>query len=193
MATKTEIKKILKELGLTESDMDNYWNDLLNTNWVVKNLSNAGKTWRDMNSTVIRQLPTQKQRDIERNERKNKEKEEKKAKELKEKQYEEYYNTHFEEIMLQKIDNHEKLTEHELSELAYDYEIERDEGDNRRWSQTITSYVKIKDRFFVINWERELTECQDNEFDEQPYEVEKKTYEKIIPEQKMIVTEWVKK
>jgi hypothetical protein len=39
-----------------------------------------------------------------------------------------------------------------------------------------------------VEWEEGLTENQENEFYNQPYEVEKKTYEKTIT-----VTEWVSK
>jgi hypothetical protein len=127
METKKEIKEILKELNLTEADMDKYYED------------------------------------------------------------------HFEEVMIEKIKNADELTERELSRLAYEYEIEREEGEDRRWSRTITSYVQLKDRFFIVNWEQGLTEMQDNEFYDQPYEVKKKTYEKVIPEHKVTVTEWVRK
>lgn len=99
----------------------------------------------------------------------------------------------FEDVVLNKIDNKEKLTERELKTLAYEFAEEEEEGDNRRWSQGIISYILLKDRYFVLQWERGLTECQENGFYYQPYEVEKKTYEKTIPEHKVMVTEWIKK
>lgn len=192
MATKKEINIFLKSNNLTESDMDNYWYDLRKTNWIVKNISEHGKSWRDMNMTVISQVPTQRQRDIESEERKKKESEDKKDKKLREKQEEEYYESHFEEVMLKKIDNSEELTERELSRLAYEHEVDHEEGNNRRWSRTITSYVQLQDRFFVVNWEQGLTESQDNEFYDQPYEVEKQIHEEIIPEHKVVTTNWVR-
>lgn len=164
MATKKDIKELLKKLNLSESDMDKYWDELNGINSIVTSLTKSGKTWRDLNTYVIEQLPIQK----------------------KKKQDEDYYTEHFEEIMLEKIDAGEKLTEDELSELAYDYGEEREYGENRRWSRSVTSIVKIKDRFFCIEWENGLTGSQPNEFYNQPYEVTKKTYEKTIT-----VTEWV--
>ena len=79
MATKKEIKEILKELSLTETDMDNFWEDLKETNSKARLLDKCGKTWRDMNRPVIEAVPTQKQRDIESAERKAQEEKEKAA------------------------------------------------------------------------------------------------------------------
>jgi len=189
MATKKDIKELLKKLNLKESDMDTYWNELIEINQIVKSLNNSGKTWKDLNTSLIEQLPTQKQKDIETAERKRKEEQEKIDAELKAKQEKEYYETHYEEIMLNKIDSGEKLNERELSSLVWEFEeVEREYGDNRRWSRSVTSIVKINNRFFCVEWENGLTESQPNEFYNQPYEVEKKTYEKNIT-----VTEWVKK
>lgn len=89
--------------------------------------------------------------------------------------------------MLQKIDNCENLTEKELSTLVYEYEVETSHGENRRWSRTNTTIVKIKDRFFSIDWEQGLTEVQEDEFYNQPFEVEKRTYDKVIK-----VIEWAR-
>lgn len=185
MATKKEIKELLKELGQTELQMDAFWNELIETNWKVKSLSNAGKTWRDMNASVIKEIPTQKQRDLEFAERGALEEQTKKLAELEAKTKQKYYNDHFEEIIINKIDNGEKLSERELSTLVWEYEIERDNG---RWTRSISSVVQLQDRCFCLNWEEGLTESQENEFYYQPYEVEKKTYEKTIT-----VTEWIKK
>jgi hypothetical protein len=189
MVSKKEIKKILKELNLTELDMDKYWNELTETNLVVKSVSDAGKTWRDMNVGVIKQIPMQKQKDLEEKERLEKENKEKEEFEK------EYLDLPFDERMLNKIDNHENLSERELRELVFEYEDEsyKEEGENRRWTQHVASYVQLKNRWFYIDWERGLTESQENEFYNQPVEVELLTYEKIIPEHKEIVTGWVEK
>jgi len=178
MATKNEIKKLLKEINYTENQMDLFWNDLIDINSLVKAVSKAGKTWRDMNTYMIRELPTQKKKDLESAE--------------KEKQEKEYYINNFEEVMVEKIVNKEKLTGKELGSLVYDYEECRNEGDDRRWSRSIISYIKLLDRYFCVAWEQGLTECQENEFYNQPYEVEKKVYEKIVPEHKETIVEWIK-
>jgi len=96
---------------------------------------------------------------------------------------------------LARLDSKDKLTESEISDLVWNYEdeTEREEGDDGRWTRSITSYVQLGDRYFCIEWEQGLTECQENGFYSQPYEVEKNTYEKIIPEHKETIEEWIKK
>lgn len=187
MATKTEIKKLLQEIGHTEKEMDSFWNDCIGTNWKIKNLNDYGKTWRDLNVFVIKELPTQKQKDLEYAEKQRIEEEKRKLQEQKEKEEKEYYMNNFEEIIVNKIDANEKLTESELSSLIWEYKVETEKGENRRWSRTNTTIVKLLDRYFSINWEEGLTEMQPNEFYEQPYEVKLEEYEKTIT-----VRNWVK-
>lgn len=184
-ATK-EQRQWMKDNGYTEKQMDEFWLDNIETNWIIRNLNNSGMTWRDMNMSCIMKLPTQKERDIEALKRKEEEEWQKMEAEVKAKAEREYYEEHFEEIVTAKILNGEKLTEEEIRELVWDYEVDREEGDNRRWSRTITSIVKLCDKYFSIDWEQGLTEYQENEYYNQPYEVVKHTYEKTIT-----VTEWV--
>ena len=183
MATKKEIKEVLEQLNITEEEMDILWDELKETNALVRNLSKNLVGWRGLNTHVIKQIPTQKEKDIE--SAKKKEREEKEKKEKKEK---EYYQNHFEEIMVKKIDNKENLKEQELREIMINYEIERKEHDNRRWTRTVESILEMCNRNFCLIWEEGLTECQENEFYEQPFEVVKKEYEKTIT-----VTEWIQK
>ena len=103
--------------------------------------------------------------------------------------YEEYYRKHFDELMVEKIDKKEDLTEKELKALVFECEeVDRTYGENRRWTRGVQSVVKLCGRYFLVYWDEGLTECQDNEFYDQPYEVEKKTYEKTVT-----VNEWIKK
>ena len=88
--------------------------------------------------------------------------------------------------LLAKIDNKEKLTESEISDLVYECECEVKYGQNRRWSRSATTISKLGDRYFRIEWENGLTENQPNEFYNQPVEVELKEYEKIVK-----VKEWI--
>ena len=66
------------------------------------------------------------------------------------------------------------------------------EGENRRWSQTIETVVKIKERLFLFTWERGLTECQENAIWSNPEEVKRVETEVIIPEHKEIKVEYVR-
>ena len=181
-----EQKAWMKEAGYTESQLDAFWNDNIETNAIIRNLNTHGMTWRDMNLSCVQQLPTQKERDLKAlAEKAEKERAEKEAEEKK-RQEEQYYAEHFEEIMLSKIDQNDKLTRKELSDLVFGYDVETEHGDNRRWTRTNTTIVKLLDRYFSIDWEEGLTECQENEFYNQPIEVKKRTYEKTIT-----VTEWI--
>ena len=93
----------------------------------------------------------------------------------------------YEVEMLAKIDSDKDLTENDLKNLIFEYEeVDKEEGENRRWVRAITSIIKIGERFFSLAWEQGLTECQENEFYYQPVEVKADTYEKTI-----VVTKWV--
>lgn len=95
----------------------------------------------------------------------------------------------FEEEMVGKIDSGEKLSEWELKNLVYNgNEVDIEYGEDRRWTRDMESIIKLGDRYFSIMWEQGLTECQENEFWNQPVEVEKKEYDKMIH-----VVEWVAK
>ena len=90
--------------------------------------------------------------------------------------------------ILRKIDNKEKLTESEISDLVYECEVEVKYGQNRRWSRSATTISQIGDRYFRIEWENGLNENQPNEFYNQPTEVELKKKKKTIK-----VKEWIVK
>lgn len=186
MATKKEIKSFLKETGYSESDMQSFWDNLIETNMLVKKLNSCGKNWTDMNMSCIRDLPTRKQKDEENRAKREEENRLEEERLAKEKADAEYYNEHFEEIMVKKIDSGEELTEDELSTLAWEYEEERQHGDNRRWTRSVTSIIKLCDRFFQLNWEEGLTEYQPNEYYHQPCEVKKVEREEVIK-----VVQWV--
>lgn len=188
MANKSEIKLFLKGTGYTKEDMQRFWDECKETNSTIRVFDKNGVTWDQMDMYVIKNLPTQKERDLKYiQEQKDKERLELERKE-KEKRDREYYLEHFEEIMVNKIDNKENLTEKELRNVVFDYEIETEYGENRRWTRSVSTVVKLCNRFFMIEWEEGLTEYQPNEYLEQPYEVEKKEYEKLIK-----VVQWVKK
>lgn len=78
--------------------------------------------------------------------------------------------------MFQKIKNGIDLSENELNELVY-YSVKDIEGEDRRWSRGVTSILDIDGETYILNWEKGLTEYQENEFYEQPVKVriEKKT------------------
>lgn len=65
MATKREINKWLKENGYTWEMMQAFWDESIPTNPIIANASKNGINWDRMNMSVISELPTQKQRDLD--------------------------------------------------------------------------------------------------------------------------------
>lgn len=180
-STKAERTALLKKLGYTEADMQKFWDECITINHKIRMLSNAGLNWTDLCIWQIEQLPTLKEVTIKQLEEKEKAaKAEAEAKQRQEEQRE-YYEEHFDEIMVQKIDSHEDLTEDELRALVWEHNnVARIEGENRRWSRTVRSVIELCGRYFEVDWEQGLTENQDDQFFEQPYEVELDTYKKVI-------------
>jgi hypothetical protein len=76
--------------------------------------------------------------------------------------------------LLQRVYNGDKnFTEDELSELAMEFkQFDLIKGEYRRWSRTMETILNIKDKYFSIKWESGLTERQEDEFYNQPKEVE---------------------
>ena len=89
------------------------------------------------------------------------------------------------------ITSHDILTDlyssNRLSPPDIDYllwhisrEVDEQDGDSRRWTQHVSTIVKIpktpdseeySDDLWRIDWDRGLTEYQENEYYEQPYRV----------------------
>lgn len=77
-----------------------------------------------------------------------------------------------EKEFLQRYDNKEEFTESELADLRDDLEeVGTSYGDNRRWLRTAITIFKIEGRYFALEWEEGLTEMQENQYYNQPYEV----------------------
>lgn len=83
----------------------------------------------------------------------------------------------------EKILKRECLTEEEARAIIYDdgYDenimlCEEIEGGETRWTRCMTTVFWYKDKLYAIDWQRGLTECQEDEFwDCRPYRVEKRT------------------
>lgn len=91
----------------------------------------------------------------------------------------------FELYILNKIDKKEELSDAEISKALDLYTVSIQKGANLRWTQAIKSIIQLQDRYFCIEWQQGLTEYQDDSFNNQPYEVKKVEYEKVIK-----VCEW---
>lgn len=97
-----------------------------------------------------------------------------------------------EQEFLKRFDNGEEFGEEELREIVkgeiFDIVDEQEDNELHRWTRTVTTVFEIEGRLFAIEWEQGLTEECDDEFYNQPYEVEKK--EKTVT---VRVVEYVKK
>ena len=93
---------------------------------------------------------------------------------------------------LEMLMNGKKFSRNELRDLIDMYDFKTIEGEDRRWQRTKQSFLKIKEKYFVIIWEEGLTEKQENDYDNQPYEVIKKETKILIPEHYETKVEWKK-
>jgi hypothetical protein len=94
----------------------------------------------------------------------------------------------FEAEVIRRIDSKESFGEDELSELLWRLEeVDRKQYDDDRWTRPISSILRIGERFFQLNWDKGLTEYQEDYFDEQPFEVFCK--EKVVVERDWVPVE----
>lgn len=179
MAYKKDIRPWLKQVGKTWEEMDAIWEELCEINWKCKSISESGKLWSDLTMYQIEQLPTLKEETLKQLKEKEELEKEKERQEQERKEQEHHYEKNFEEIMYSKIVSGEALTERELSRLLR-FEIEREDGDELRWTKFVYSIIELKDKFFQLSWQCGLTEYQEDIFDSQPFEVKRHEYEKVI-------------
>jgi len=186
MASKIKgLQTWLKAHGYTYDQMQAYWDELIEINPTVEALHRIGINWDHTNLGLVAQLPTEKERTLKRKAEKFEAEEKAKVEAERVQREKEYYDEHFEELMVQKIDTNEDLTERELNRLVCEYNYNTTEGDSGRWTKMMYTVVQLCGRFFEIVWQQGLTEYQENEYLDQPYEVREHTYTKTIT-----VTEW---
>ena len=87
------------------------------------------------------------------------------------------------EEFLQRYDSGKpNFTKDEIEKMAYEEFgnwVDTAEGRTHRWYQEVETIFEVGDRLFAVNWDRGLTEQQENDFDDaEVYEVERK--EKVI-------------
>lgn len=84
--------------------------------------------------------------------------------------------------VVEKLKSGDRLSERELATLVCDGAIDEIEGDSGRWTQYIKTIIDIDGDLWAIDWNRGLTECQENEFYDQPYRVVKQERQVVIAE-----------
>lgn len=73
-------------------------------------------------------------------------------------------NMSFEDDILKKYDNGISMSDDDMSEAIFMYEIDREDLDEYRWTTLIRSVIKVKDRYFEIDWIQGNTEMQEDDF-----------------------------
>lgn len=82
-----------------------------------------------------------------------------------------------------KLKSGEKLSEGEIKTLVYDgVEVDEIKGYSGRWTQGVKTIIDIDGELWAIDWNRGLTEYQENEFYNQPYKVVKREKQIIVAE-----------
>lgn len=82
------------------------------------------------------------------------------------------------DIFREKLLN-KSFTEEELEDLAWcdvDADVEmitQEEGKQHRWTQDVSTIFEFEGKYYSLDWDRGLTENQENGFYTQPYQVEK--------------------
>lgn len=187
--TKTKgLIKWLNENGHTVEEAQREWDNAVSigVGGLVGWLHKEGYDWRYLQTYQIDGLFGLAERTLLQRKANEEEQKRKEEEELRKKQEEEYKCNHYDEYILNKIDSDINLSEEELNSLRWEFdEVEKMCEENRRWSRSVRSIIKIKNRYFALDWEEGLTELQENEFYNQPIEVEKTEYQKTIT-----VTEW---
>ena len=84
--------------------------------------------------------------------------------------------------IIEKLYAGKNLDEYERKCLAYgdgnlgEYEwVDEVRYDSGRWSQSMETIFQVGNDLWAVPWHRGLTECQEDEFWDQPYRVVKKT------------------
>lgn len=82
--------------------------------------------------------------------------------------------------IISKVKERKELTEKEIEYLVdYGKFVDEIEGNDHRWQKEVQTIIDIDGELYAIDWMRGLTECQENEYDEQPYKV-KRMEKKIV-------------
>lgn len=83
------------------------------------------------------------------------------------------YELEIEKSIEEKLEDGDYLTEDEIEQLCWDYPCAyQEEDDSGRWTTFMVTVVEVNGKLYAINWQKGLTEYQENSYDEQPYECE---------------------
>lgn len=74
--------------------------------------------------------------------------------------------------IIEKLKNGEELSEKEIKKLVYEGNfVDEIEGDDYRWQRDVQTIIDIDGQLYAVDWLMGLTECQENDFFNQPSKV----------------------
>ena len=186
MARKEDINKWLEKNGLTKKEVKQMWKECCKINVKCRLLDEAGKSWKDLPMSQIEKIPTYRENMLKSNTENTTESSSTETTNNAAAELEEMSES---ERLFQKIKNKEYLSESEIRSLLWDYgcEVDEIEGGAHRWTQSVSTIIELCGQYVRIDWQRGLTEMQENIYDEQPYFVEKK--KRVIQK---VVVDWNK-
>ena len=85
------------------------------------------------------------------------------------------------------IAQNKPIDERDIATLVWEYSIDEELGEPRRWVTPVTTIIEFLSHYYRIYWCRGNTECQDNEYESQILEEVEKV-KKIVE-----IEEWVTK
>ena len=74
--------------------------------------------------------------------------------------------------IINKLKNGEELSEKEIKKLVDEGDfVDEIKGNDHRWQKEIQTIIDVDGQLYAVDWLMGLTECQENEFFNQPYKV----------------------
>lgn len=102
-----------------------------------------------------------------------------------------------EKEFIERFDSKERFTEKELRNIVFedtDIQVYKEtEEDHGRWTFFMTTIIKVGDRYFSIDWQKGLTENQDNYFGNHPEEIFRQEREETIKIEEFFTLEELQK
>lgn len=188
MNTNSKIQEFLNKHNQTDDGMKAIWEELVKISETANCIYKSVKqNWRKIPLHLLEESLTAKEKILAKREEKERKKIEQQTNQQIKEQNIRYYEEHFEEIILKKIENKEKLTAKDVEWLVNDdnFYIETVVIDKYDWTELVNTIIKLGGKYYRVYWQQALTENQEDFFESQfAVEVEKKA--KIIE-----INEWV--
>lgn len=85
-----------------------------------------------------------------------------------------------EDVIVMKLKKGEELSENEIKNLLDLKTVHEEHGEDRRWSKSVLTVIEVDGECYAVEWEKGLTEMQEDMFYNQPYKVKLEKVKKEI-------------